>query len=326
MKTLKISFDNYMPCDKIETEPFYHILKQYYNLKIYDKVNEDLDLIICSPIENYKSVYNIADYFGIVKTLCINFENTYPDFNAYDYTTSYYEMLPERNLRLPMYWYYDYKIRHGLIYGDIEPFKNEPNFSNEVFYQKENRLGFVSSNAFRDGLDILYDLIDNFDCKLGGSFLGVENVGPNYVDKINFLSSCKFTLVFENSNNDGYVSEKIYDAYLANTIPIYFGSKEVCKDFNPESYIHVLDYPNIEDLFQHIRYLMNNEEAYMKVLNAKRVLNNIDYDKLVTDFMINIIENGKIYNHLFGNIMWRWYGKILEEKISQEVYLRYRRF
>lgn len=326
MKTLKISFENYMPCEEIKKEPFYHILSQYYNIEIHDKTSEDVDLIMCTPIENWRSIYNIADYFGIIKTLCINFENTYPDFNAYDYTTSYYDILPERNMRLPMYWYYDYKIRHGLIKYDIEPFNNEPNFTNDIFYTKENRLGFVSSNAFRDGLDILYTLFENFDCKLGGSFIDNEYVGPDYVDKIRFLSTCKFTLVFENANNDGYVSEKIYDAYLANTVPIYFGSKEVCKDFNPESYIHVLDYPNIDDLIAHIQFLMSNEEEYIKILNAKRIINPIDYDKQITDFMINVIENGKIYNHLFGNIMWSGYGKILEEKISQQVYLRYRRF
>lgn len=41
--------------------------------------------------------------------------------------------------------------------------------------------------------------------------------------------------------------------------------------------------------------------------------------------MLHIIEEGKIYNHIFGNIMWYGYGKILEDKISKQVYLNFRR-
>ena len=35
-----------------------------------------------------------------------------------------------------------------------------------------------------------------------------------------FLSSYKFSIEMENSNGDGYISEKIIDSFISGTIPI----------------------------------------------------------------------------------------------------------
>lgn len=43
-------------------------------------------------------------------------------------------------------------------------------------------------------------------------------------DKIRFLTNYMFNICPENSNTNGYVTEKIFDAILAGCIPIYWGS------------------------------------------------------------------------------------------------------
>ncbi len=50
-----------------------------------------------------------------------------------------------------------------------------------------------------------------------------NNIGEYVGDKIKFLSSYKFSFSMENSDGDGYASEKIIDSFLAGTIPIYYG-------------------------------------------------------------------------------------------------------
>ena len=40
-------------------------------------------------------------------------------------------------------------------------------------------------------------------------------------NKILFLSNYKFSIAMENSEGDGYLSEKIIDSFEAGTIPIY---------------------------------------------------------------------------------------------------------
>ena len=50
-----------------------------------------------------------------------------------------------------------------------------------------------------------------------------NNIGEYVGDNIKFLSSYKFSFSMENSDGDGYASEKIIDSFLAGTIPIYYG-------------------------------------------------------------------------------------------------------
>ena len=48
-----------------------------------------------------------------------------------------------------------------------------------------------------------------------------NNIGGKVSNKINFLSSYKFSIAMENSEGDGYISEKILDSFIAGTIPIH---------------------------------------------------------------------------------------------------------
>jgi hypothetical protein len=48
-------------------------------------------------------------------------------------------------------------------------------------------------------------------------------------EKLSYLRSFKFTVAFENSRRIGYATEKLYDAFRADTIPVYWG--DPCLDF-----------------------------------------------------------------------------------------------
>lgn len=57
--------------------------------------------------------------------------------------------------------------------------------------------------------------------------------------KIEYLSTFKFTIAFENSRRPGYVTEKLFDAYEANSIPIYWGDPMLDKIINLDSVVLV---------------------------------------------------------------------------------------
>jgi len=59
-----------------------------------------------------------------------------------------------------------------------------------------------------------------------------------YTQKVNFIKPYKFVVAFENSSYPGYISEKLTDPMLVNSIPIYWGNPLIHKDFNPKSFIH----------------------------------------------------------------------------------------
>lgn len=67
-------------------------------------------------------------------------------------------------------------------------------------------------------------------------------------DKISLLKRYRFNLCFENVRYPGYVTEKIFDAMMANTIPVYFGAPDI-SDFVPrEAFIDASRFSNFEDL------------------------------------------------------------------------------
>lgn len=68
--------------------------------------------------------------------------------------------------------------------------------------------------------------------------------GDKWEVKRKFLSPYKFTIAFENDIYAGYQTEKLYDAMLAQSIPIYFGDPFVSEIFNTKSFINAGDYLN----------------------------------------------------------------------------------
>lgn len=67
-------------------------------------------------------------------------------------------------------------------------------------------------------------------------------------DKIGLLKRYRFNLCFENVRYPGYVTEKIFDAMIANTIPLYFGAPDIA-DFVPhEAFIDVSKFSSFEEL------------------------------------------------------------------------------
>jgi hypothetical protein len=62
--------------------------------------------------------------------------------------------------------------------------------------------------------------------------------------KHRFLSRYKFTIAFENYVYPGYQTEKLYDAMLCQSIPIYCGDPDIVTIFNTKSFLNAPDYIN----------------------------------------------------------------------------------
>lgn len=99
------------------------------------------------------------------------------------------------------------------------------------------------------------------------------HIGPSWDSKKEFLSRSMFNMAFENTNMPGYVTEKILQAFLAGTVPLWWGDLEVCHDFNLEAMIRVDDFLTVDDLFDRIRDLQNDREAYERIRNAPKFPN-----------------------------------------------------
>lgn len=99
----------------------------------------------------------------------------------------------------------------------------------------------------------------------GGRYM--NNVGGPVEDKLAFQSEYKFCIAFENSVGEGYTTEKLVEAMMSGSIPVYWGDPSVAEEFNPGSFINVSDFGSLEEVVQEVVRLDNDDEAYLEMLN-----------------------------------------------------------
>jgi hypothetical protein len=90
--------------------------------------------------------------------------------------------------------------------------------------------------------------------------------------KIDLMRRYKFNLALENNADDGYLSEKFYQALQEGTVPIVLGTQNV-KSFAPlpDAIIVASDFKTTTELATEMIRLANNDEAYAKYLRYKNI-------------------------------------------------------
>lgn len=110
------------------------------------------------------------------------------------------------------------------------------------------------------------------------------------------LRDYRFALVMENTNRPGYITEKILNAFLAGSVPIWYGTSEVINLFNEKAFIYY-DIYNPQEAIDRVRYLERNQTAYREVLQQPILANGkftIDeYFSIQTKF-----ESGRLYRRI----------------------------
>ena len=77
----------------------------------------------------------------------------------------------------------------------------------------------------------------------------------------------------ENSEGQGYISEKIFDSFITGTIPIYYGGYMIDEFINPKSFILIKNEKDILKKIEYIKQFDNDEKLYEKILNEKLFIN-----------------------------------------------------
>ena len=129
--------------------------------------------------------------------------------------------------------------------------------------------GVISNTGWTDGFRrIFYKELNKYkEIDMGGAYH--NNVGGCVRDKIKFLKSYKFSLAMENTKADGYVTEKIIDAFLAGNIPIYYGDYMIEEYINPKAFILIKGKKDMMEKIEYIKKIDNDDELYKKILKEK---------------------------------------------------------
>jgi alpha(1,3/1,4) fucosyltransferase len=79
-------------------------------------------------------------------------------------------------------------------------------------------------------------------------------------DKIHTLSQYKYVFVTENTMaEDDYVSEKIFDAFLSSSVPIYLGCPNISNLVDKRAFIDASQFRNFSDLYDYTIDINANE-------------------------------------------------------------------
>jgi hypothetical protein len=104
-------------------------------------------------------------------------------------------------------------------------------------------------------------------------FVDVYGGWKNSPKRHDSLVDYKFNISIENEHQKNWITEKFYDSILTDTIPIYFGCKNI-KDLYPEDgYILIEDIDNLEDV-RNLLYNINDnaDEIYnQKITGLKKI-------------------------------------------------------
>lgn len=255
------------------------IIKERFDVQLVDK---NPDYVIGSAF----TPFEILRYPHAIKILFTG-ENIVPDFNMYDYAIGFDHLtFGDRYLRLPLYCFYP-------DFESLTKGKNEPLDYTSLLNRKF--CSFVVSNGI--GAAPIRDEFFKELCKykkVDSAGKHLNNMGGAYLkDKRSFISGYKFNIAFENSQVDGYTTEKIMEPMAVNSIPIYWGNPSVAKDFNIQSFINLGDYGSIKECIDFIVELDRNDELYLKMLHEPWFNTNhnyCDYKERIWNFFETIFS------------------------------------
>ena len=262
-------------------------------------------------VENIRIDYNIADY-GIN---C--------DFMVFE----------DRHLRIPLF------VCISKDWGECYNFKSR-NINNDNKRKFCSYMVSHSGASLRDSLggfrDRFFDILSKYK-QVDSGGMWRNNIGgiiDNHwsddwrTNKHKWLQNYKFNLCFENSSYPGYLTEKLFDAYNAGCVPIYWGDTSLrvgfadnagggfdisdteCIDMrvpeiplhlieykiNPKAFINAHNFPNLNALLEEVKRIDNDDKAYEAMRNEPLFLDNFNpnevFEKKIFEFFDYIFSQG----------------------------------
>ena len=286
---------------------FVRLLSKKYDI-IY---SQKPDFLLYGPFEDAKT--NYLDYECV--RISYFAENVRGDYNVADYTISGdYINFGDRHLRYAFF----------VLYGGV--------IENRPLNPREKFCAYIVSNGGWGGFHLLredfFDKLNTYK-KVDSGGRHRNNIGGAVADKHAWLQNYKFNLCFENSSFPGYLTEKLFDAYNAGCVPIYWGDTslriglanengggdfnpsdleaidmripaidEQLLDYkiNPKAFINAHNFPNLNALLDEVKRIDNDDAAFEAMRREPLFLDNFNprefYEKKLLEFFDNIFSQG----------------------------------
>jgi len=276
---LRIRFCDFQRNYPQPREYFQRLLGQRYELKEWEELDESgtPDLVIYS---NYGRDHLKHDCVRVFYSM----ENERADYRECDFAITFDRLSNERHLRLPYF----------VMHEDISPLSPRTLDSRRILEDKTGFCCFVHSNPFGPTRNRLLTRLSKYQPVVSGGRYR-NNLGYQVADKVAFMRTFKFAFAFENESYPGYTTEKLADALLANTIPIYWGNQHVGEDFNPAAFLNRHDFSSDEGLIERIQEINDDDELYRQYLDEPAFIGNTMPDCFSDSVVLDFLERAIAY-------------------------------
>lgn len=217
----------------------------------------------------FYSVFN-DDYLLYTDCIRIFFtgENLAPNFQLCDYAIGFERMsFGDRYIRFP--FYFGMKEYADDLKAAINKDRSIPK---EAFERRFCSFVYSNSDTDRAREDIFRVLNKYRSVDAGGRLFNSFN-GHCVDDKYLFEFQHKFSIACENSSHLGYSTEKLMQAFAAQTIPIYYGDPSVIEEYNPAAFINCHEFRTYDQLLERVKEIDQNKKMYMDMLKQPTFVN-----------------------------------------------------
>ena len=97
---------------------------------------------------------------------------------------------------------------------------------------------------------------------------------------ISLCKDYKFMIAMENDKADGYITEKILNAFTSGAIPIYWGSSNINQIFNHDAFINIDNFNTPEEC---VDYILNMSEQEITKMANQPIYTNDNLANLMND-------------------------------------------
>ena len=152
-------------------------------------------------------------------------------------------------------------------------------------------LAYCNSHKIKEREEMYNLFVEKADSKLCHSYGSCYGKYPNTRvtkikggwndnDLINFYKNYKFVIAMENKCTNGYITEKIVNAFYSGAIPIYWGSSNINNFFNKNAFINVNDFKSFEEC---VNYVINMTDEQIEKMSNEPIYVNNDLCNLLND-------------------------------------------
>uniref|UniRef100_A0A0E0LVV1 Fucosyltransferase n=1 Tax=Oryza punctata TaxID=4537 RepID=A0A0E0LVV1_ORYPU len=128
---------------------------------------------------------------------------------------------------------------------------------------------FISNCGARNFRLQALEMLENLDVKID-SYGSCHRNHDGKVDKVETLKRYKFSLAFENSNEEDYVTEKFFQSLVTGAIPVVIGAPNI-QEFSPGegAILHIKELDDVPSIAKTMKHIASNQEAFNQSLRWK---------------------------------------------------------